>query len=1459
MTRPPKPTNAKFPSQRAAAPIPRRTRPRRCTPLALGLLVITAVLWLLPSLATAAPTRNFYTELTGETPPSVAVPGPFSRPWGLAIGPADSIWVTDTDRAGVISAYDSLGGFLSQQTGLGQFTQNGEFIRNLSLSHSTGNLYVVEGATNELQIFDDTGDFIGEFTVGTPGNGEVGVALDNSGGPTQGRIYTDSNSDRRVRAFEPEATSVTEVHEFTASATYIEGNKITGTPAGPFAEANGIATDSQGNIYVGDGKVVDEFEPSGKFLRAFTTEEAPGSLFVSGLAVDPTNGNLLVGGNEAGAWVIDEFNSTGVYLGQIAGPAGGSFAELRGIALDSQGFLYVADTGNHVVDEFLPVGLSLPEATPEPATEVRRGSATLHATVDPKGAGNVVACNFEAIDDLHYSPWQDDPYAAGVSAPCLNDSGEVVGTEANPIGATTEVHADAALADLTTLNNGTTVHWRIAVANSNGVPRSVPGEDFPVPPAVSQLETNPVSELTQKSATLNGSFSGEAGIATSYHFEYGSSTNYAHKSPDTPVPPPASGVEAEHVFTPVEGLVAGVVYHYRVVAENEFGTTLGEDRTFTTYQPPSIEAFSSSDLTTTSAILHARINPQGLPSDVETECRFEYGLTVAYGTVAPCPETLSGTSGLSVAVEIRNLQPHVTYHFRVIAENIWGSDTSEDQSFEFFPPSCPNAAVRQQTSSSYLPDCRAYEIVSPGEANGTLFFPGGPNTGLATDPSRFSFTGLFSAVPGANPINTAADLYVATRTNGGWVSHYIGLPGNQAGCMGGPPTAATSAASLVNPPWLTNKVLADRSMGHLLNWLDGAGTPCGLGSNGTSDADAVVASPSNAPFLWSAEGTLERRLPSNLGELPGALEALACPYEGTSRNFGNCSGETTASGDLTHLLFSTRALAFAPGALTQAPGSAYDDDLATGTVRLISTLKDGGEPIPQDPLYAIFNPPHLVGQPRVPAGSEEFLRFPGVSTDGSHILISTATATTPECRVGVTINACQRFIDTPVRLYMSIDDEGAVEVSKSELSGKNIGVSYAGMTPDGSRVFFTSSERLTVEDIDTSADLYVWSQQGEEEGRPLTLISKGDNEGQPGEPGSSGECQPAMVNQVDERGHPVPGEVPWTRKCGVLPYSGYGYSWLLGGIGGNGVSDSAIAANGDIYFYSPEQLDGDRGVLDQQNLYVYRDGRVQFVAALHPERTCTVTGISSDEELCADGPVVRIDVSPDDSHMAFVTASRITPYDNAGHLEMYSYTPSSGRLVCDSCNPDGTPATADVRASEDGRFMTDDGRVFFSTDEALVARDTNEGTDVYEFTDGRPQLITTGTGAASGTHTKGGSLTASSQLPGLVGVSADGTDVYFSTFDSLVSEDQNGSFFKFYDARTNGGFLRPAPNLPCEAAEECHGPGTEAPSLPAEGTAAELGGGNVRRASRRKARKRHRKVRGRHHRKRSARAHGGKR
>jgi hypothetical protein len=204
---------------------------------------------------------------------------------------------------------------------------------------------------------------------------------------------------------------------------------------------------------------------------------------------------------------------------------------------------------------------------------------------------------------------------------------------------------------------------------------------------------------------------------------------------------------------------------------------------------------------------------------------------------------------------------------------------------------------------------------------------------------------------------------------------------------------------------------------------------------------------------------------------------------------------------------------------------------------------------------------------------------------------------------------------------------------------------------------------------------------------------------------------------------------------------------------------------------------------------------------------------------------------------------------------MYLYRPSTDEMTCVSCMPSGDPPTAEVTTSHNGRFLTDDGRPFFLTADALVPQDTNETDDVYEYVEGRPQLITSGTAAAIEVF----GISTIGAHPGLVSVSADGTDVYFATYDVLVGQDRNGEALKVYDARSGGGFPFVPPVPPCVAADECHGPGSSPPGSPPSGTSSDLGDvGNQqaaprkaaqRKAARRKAAQRKARQKKRRHRK----------
>ncbi len=153
-----------------------------------------------------------------------------------------------------------------------------------------------------------------------------------------------------------------------------------------------------------------------------------------------------------------------------------------------------------------------------------------------------------------------------------------------------------------------------------------------------------------------------------------------------------------------------------------------------------------------------------------------------------------------------------------------------------------------------------------------------------------------------------------------------------------------------------------------------------------------------------------------------------------------------------------------------------------------------------------------------------------------------------------------------------------------------------------------------------------------------------------------------------------------TTQCDIThpPTSCSTVSWNTNQ-GGNCLSDSFIASqSGEIYFSSLEQLDGTHGLPNQENLYVYRNGRVQWVTTLTGPPHCVHRPYYSFENYCPR--IMRMEVSPDGSHMAFITGNQVaqSQYDSDGHLEMYTYEPSSGKIVCVSCLPSGAPPTSDV-------------------------------------------------------------------------------------------------------------------------------------------------------------------------------------
>jgi hypothetical protein len=107
----------------------------------------------------------------------------------------------------------------------------------------------------------------------------------------------------------------------------------------------------------------------------------------------------------------------------------------------------------------------------------------------------------------------------------------------------------------------------------------VPATASAAKPAVT---TGAAASVAQSTATLNGKVDAN-GKATTYFFQLGTTKVYTVSTAETPAGARASAVR---VAVPVGGLAPNTLYHYRLVAKNADGQTLGADRTFKTRRQP---------------------------------------------------------------------------------------------------------------------------------------------------------------------------------------------------------------------------------------------------------------------------------------------------------------------------------------------------------------------------------------------------------------------------------------------------------------------------------------------------------------------------------------------------------------------------------------------------------------------------------------------------------------------------------------------------------------------------------------------------------------------------------------------------------------------------------------------------------------------------------------------------------
>jgi hypothetical protein len=630
-------------------------------------------------------------EREGHFDGSEAPAGPFQFVFGVAVdnsgGANDGdLYVGELAEdggplAGTIHRFDEAGkyagvSFSGADTPAGSFSffQQATFalaVDTIAVDSSAGphggDLYVADLEHEVIDLFDESGDYLCQITGGpTPSasecNGSAGSATPDGGLTPTAVAVDESSGDLYVADARNDV-----IDRFDDSGKYI--GQITDPH---LTKPSAIDLDSTGALYVVNGglfeggETVVKFDAAGSFVSEI---DAGQSLSV---AVDRRTDHVYLGGTLGNPGIV-EFDADGNPLAEFGTGEGElNYASLV-VNMDS-GRIYGGAFGlpGSSVDFYGPDTI-VPDVAAEPVADVQETTASLHGEVAPAGGGDVTLCAFEYGLTAAY----------GHRVAC---------DQSLPIGGPTAVTAP-----LSGLTPSTTYHFRLIAANAGvspyvkGVPNRTDDATFttPGPPTIDEQSASNVERTgAELRAKINPS-----GFATQFRFQYVDDAHYiadggfeSAATRSTASSEIGNGSVPLSVGQSVGGLQVGTIYHYRAVASNARGTTVGEGQTFATLPVAAIGdqwAYAHFD----SAEIEAKINPLGL----DTTCQAQYVGKAAFersgyaeATSLPCDRDLSGSAIQILRAELTDLQSSSEYHFRFVVSNQSGTVAGPDQSFSTF-------------------------------------------------------------------------------------------------------------------------------------------------------------------------------------------------------------------------------------------------------------------------------------------------------------------------------------------------------------------------------------------------------------------------------------------------------------------------------------------------------------------------------------------------------------------------------------------------------------------------------------------------------------------------------------------------------------------------------------------------------------------------------------------------------
>ena len=479
---------------------------------------------------------SLVTPLHADNPPTYlfqidtsAVFGGFS-PSAVALDSSNNVYVTDYKSSRVVKLAED-GTYLTQWGSFG--TNNGQFSAPYGIAVDTSNnVYVADLNNNRIEKFDSNGNYLAQWGSAGTNNGQFDfpntIAVDRSN-----NVYVvDFNNNR--------------IEKFDSNGNYLAQWGSAGTNNGQFKYPFGIAVDSSNNVYVTDwgNNRVEKFDNNGTYLTQWGSAGTNNGQFNSplGVAVDGSNTAYVTDEQNDR---IEKFDSSGNYLTQWGsdGSGAGQFSNPVGIAVDGSGnFIYVAEDGS--VNNRIQVFVNNANIVPPIITKQPVGQ-TVPAAVNVTFSVGVVG-------------------AAPLAYQWISNNVAVPG-------------ATHAIFTLTNASPSESATYSLLITNNFGSKLSRNAVLVVLPALVT---TQPASGLSTIGAVLNGSVT-VGPVETVAWFDWGTDTNYGNIAGVTVVPALANAVA---VSGALGGLSANYIYHYRLVAANDYGLSYGADQQFAVAQ-----------------------------------------------------------------------------------------------------------------------------------------------------------------------------------------------------------------------------------------------------------------------------------------------------------------------------------------------------------------------------------------------------------------------------------------------------------------------------------------------------------------------------------------------------------------------------------------------------------------------------------------------------------------------------------------------------------------------------------------------------------------------------------------------------------------------------------------------------------------------------------------------------------